>query len=381
MQYTISEAKRGIRLILVPGFVQPVSVFLWGPPGIGKSEMVDQLRKEYSKELNEDYKMVDLRLSQIDAVDLRGIPREDPDMKILRWLCPEDLPTEDNPLFKGTKGFLFLDEFNRARAEVQQAGFQLVLDRRIGGHKILDSWFIIAAGNLGYEDDTDVGEMDAALKNRFAHFEVKNDPNEWIIWAKANGIHEDVVGYIQTHPSHLYYKLNEGKNKDDPMSLVTPRSWTKFSSILNQNPKVHPKEINHLLGPSLLSACSGYFSTYLDDKNIVSAEDIVLHYNKVRAKLKTFQRDQIQAINQEITTFVAKKSATWDEKTKESAFDNFNRYLEECLEADLMVAFCKYTWRECKTANVSFMREFMMKYPDKTDMSINVLDDSRSRKQ
>lgn len=374
MEYTISEAKAGIRLICVEGTIQPVSVFIWGPPGIGKSELIDQLRKEYG----DDYQMIDLRLAQIDNVDLRGIPVVDPKTNTLHWVVPEDLPTEDNPLYKGTKGFIFLDEFNRARAEVQQSAFQLVLDRRIGGHRLLDSWFIVAAGNLGYDDDTDVGEMDAALKNRFAHFEVKSDPTEWIMWAKQNGIHEDVIGFIQTHPDKLYYKIDK---KDNPMTLVTPRSWAKFSRILSQNPKMDPAEINHILGPSLLAAASGYFSQYLADKNIVSAEDIVLHYSKVSARLKTFQRDQIQAINQEVTSFIAKKSASWDDKKKATALVNFNSYIDDCLEPDLQVAFCKYTWKACKETNSSFMKEYMLAHPDKTDTSISVLDDQRARRR
>lgn len=373
MEHTINEAKKALRMVFKPGKIQPSTPFLWGPPGIGKSELVAQMAKEFTKIYKKPFQLIDYRLAQIESSDLKGIPVIDPKNGVLHWAVPEDLPTEDNPIYKDTQGFLFLDELNRARAEVQQATFQLVLDRRIGGHKLLDSWFIIAAGNYGYEDDTDVGEMDSAFKNRFSHYEIKCEVGEWLEWARNTGVHEDVVGFIQTHPDKLYYKL-DGK-KESPISLVTPRSWVKFSNILQQNQdEFTPKEINQALGPTILSGCSAYFGSYLDDKNIVSAEDIVLHYKKVATKLKTFQRDQIQAINQEVTSFVSKHSNEWDEATKKIAIENFNRYMEDCLEVDLAVAFCKYTWKSCKAVKSTFMKDFMLTYPDKTNMTVSVLD-------
>ena len=239
---TIGDVKENIELI----FKEPqvVTPFTHGWPGIGKSDILRQIAKKRG------ISFIDLRLSQLESADVRGIPTPDLKTGSSRWLPPETIPFEafkDLPVPGDSEGRLFkqggilaLDEFNRARFDVLQAGFQLVLDRRVGLHKLLDNWFVAAAGNLGEEDKTEVTEIsDIALNNRFIHFFVDDNGlfDCWMTWAEAEGIHSDVIGFLKTKPSALYVRP-----KEDEVVFCTPRTWHKFSQILQQNPdKTPPK--------------------------------------------------------------------------------------------------------------------------------------------
>lgn len=94
-------------------------VFLHGSPGIGKSYIVNDIAQR------EKLAIIDVRLSQLDAVDLRGIPTIKENQTV--WMPPVFLPSDAK-----SEGILFLDELNSAPLSVQAAIYQLVLDRKIG---------------------------------------------------------------------------------------------------------------------------------------------------------------------------------------------------------------------------------------------------------
>ena len=93
-------------------------VMLWGPPGVGKSEMVAQVAKSNSVEV------IDIRLSQMEPSDLRGIPFRNNGS--VEWAIPAMLPNTER---HGETGILFLDEITSAAPSVSAAAYQLILDR------------------------------------------------------------------------------------------------------------------------------------------------------------------------------------------------------------------------------------------------------------
>ena len=104
-------------------------VFLWGPPGVGKSRLVADVARRQGRRLH------DLRAVLLDPVDLRGLPRIS-DEGITSWCVPEFLPHPQDT----DEGILFLDELNAAPPLVQAACYQLVLDRRVGQYRLPDGW-------------------------------------------------------------------------------------------------------------------------------------------------------------------------------------------------------------------------------------------------
>lgn len=198
-------------------------VFLWGPPGIGKSELVAGLTEELGGH------MIDLRLGQMEPTDIRGIPFFNKNNEKMDWAPPVDLPDEElasqYPVV-----VLFLDEMNSAAPAVQAAGYQLILNRRVGKYKLPDNVVIVAAGNR--ESDKGVTyRMPSPLANRFVHLEVRSDFDSWFNWAVSNQIHKDVVGYI----SFAKNDLMEFDPKSASRAFATPRSWSFVSQFLNDD--------------------------------------------------------------------------------------------------------------------------------------------------
>ena len=103
------------------------AIMLWGPPGIGKSQII----KEISKEL--DWALIDLRLLLLNPVDLRGIPVPNRELGIAEWYPAAFLPNTDR---HGEHGILFIDEINAAPSSLQASAYQLVLDRRCGEYEL-----------------------------------------------------------------------------------------------------------------------------------------------------------------------------------------------------------------------------------------------------
>jgi hypothetical protein len=122
---------------------------------------------------------------------------------------------------------LFLDEMNSAAPAVQAAGYQLILNRRIGKYKLPDNVVMVAAGNR--ESDKGVTfRMPTPLANRFVHQEMRVDFASWQEWAVQNNIHKDVVGYLSFAKQDLY----DFDAKSSSRAFATPRSWTFVSELL-----------------------------------------------------------------------------------------------------------------------------------------------------
>jgi len=196
-------------------------LFLWGPPGIGKSELVEGITRELGG------LMIDLRLGQMEPTDIRGIPFYNKDIGKMDWAEPVELPDE-TIASKYPIVVLFLDELNSAAPSVQSAAYQLILNRRIGKYRLPDNVVMVAAGNR--ESDKGVTyRMPTPLANRFIHQEMKVDFPSWQEWAVNNNIHKDVVGYLSFAKQDLY----DFDAKSASRAFATPRSWTFVSQLLD----------------------------------------------------------------------------------------------------------------------------------------------------
>ena len=208
------------RKAILTAFKAKRPIFLWGPPGIGKSEVVQEITDELGGS------MIDLRMAQMEPTDIRGIPYFNKEIGKMDWAEPVDLPTQEMadqyPII-----VLFLDEMNSAPPAVQAAGYQLILNRRVGKYKLPDNVVIVAAGNR----DSDKGvtyRMPMPLANRFVHLEMKPDFNSWQQWAVNKNVHKDVVGYLSFAKQDGYDFDAKGSSR----AFATPRSWTFVSDLL-----------------------------------------------------------------------------------------------------------------------------------------------------
>ncbi len=210
-------------------------VMLWGAPGIGKSQLITQVGIKHNAPV------IDIRLSQMEPSDLRGIPFRVGDM--VEWAIPALLPDVER---HGNSGILFLDEITSAPPSVSAAAYQLILDRRLGEYKVPDGWAIIAAGNR--QGDRGVTyTMPAPLANRFSHFELEVHLDDWVAWAYKNAIDEKVIAFLRFRPE-LLFDFDPAHN---PVAFPSPRSW-EFAHRALQKFSDYP---DLLLGA--LQACVG----------------------------------------------------------------------------------------------------------------------------
>ena len=199
-------------------------VFLWGPPGIGKSDIVRQVSETFSKS-----HLIDIRLSLWDPTDIKGIPYFDSNNVKMAWGAPSELPDEEMAA-QYDNIVLFLDEMNSAAPAVQAAAYQLILNRRVGTYKLPDNVIIVAAGNR--ESDKGVTyRMPAPLANRFVHLELAVNFDDWFEWSVNNNIHKDVVGYLTFAKKDLY----DFDPKSASRSFATPRSWSFVSELIEDD--------------------------------------------------------------------------------------------------------------------------------------------------
>ena len=187
----------------------PISTMIWGPPGIGKSSIVEQVSRRHKLDF------VDVRLSQLAPTDLRGLPVAE--NGVSKWYPPEFLPQ------KG-QGILFLDELNMAPPAMQGMAQQLILDRRVGSYEVPPGWYIWAAGNRK-EDRAAVFDMPSPLANRFLHLEVQPDFDSFKTYAIAKKIHEQIIAFLSFRTPLLHHP-----NYQQP-AWPSPRSWEMASKL------------------------------------------------------------------------------------------------------------------------------------------------------
>lgn len=203
-----SEVSTALQSILKSG--RPA--YLWGPPGVGKSSVVRKVAAETNRRL------VDVRATLLDPVDLRGLPRLSQDTAV--WCPPAFLPRDG-------EGILFLDELAQAPPLVQSACLQLVLDRKLGEYTLPDGWAVIAASNRT-EDRAGTHRLVSPLLNRFVHLDLDVEADDWQAWAVTAGIVPEVRAFLQFRPA-LLFQFEPNAN---PRAFPTPRSWQFVSDVL-----------------------------------------------------------------------------------------------------------------------------------------------------
>ena len=234
---------------------QHTPVMLWGPPGVGKSQIIAGIAKSHGAPL------IDLRLSQMEPTDLRGIPfRKDDNVE---WSIPSMLP---NAQRHGPAGILFLDEINAAPPTVSAAAYQLILDRRLGEYVIPDGWAIFAAGNR--QGDRGVTyAMPAPLSNRFTHYDVEANLDDWVSWALNNGIDERILGFLRFRPDMLF-NYDAAHN---PVAFPSPRSWEYAHRALRKFGD-RPDLLSDALQACVGQACGVELKAFID--NLENLPDI-----------------------------------------------------------------------------------------------------------
>ena len=313
----------GARKSIVKCFKTKRPVFLWGPPGIGKSEVVAGITEDLGG------LMIDLRLGQMDPTDIRGIPFYNKELGKMDWAPPIDLPDEEMakqyPLI-----VLFMDEMNSAAPAVQAAAYQLVLNRRVGKYRLPDNVVMVAAGNR--ESDKGVTyRMPTPLSNRFVHLEMKVDFPAWQEWAVNHKIHKDVVGYLTFAKQDLY----DFDAKSSSRAFATPRSWFFVSELLAY------EDLDDVTATDLIAGTVGeglavkFMAHRKISGRLPRPEDIL------SGKTKDLDVKEVSAMYSLVTSLCYELKGAIEHKVSDKEFhemaDNFFSYMMKNFETELVV--------------------------------------------
>jgi hypothetical protein len=191
---------------------------LWGTRGVGKSSIVRQVAVHFGVPL------VDLRLTTIEPVDIRGAIYADETLAKTVWFPPEFLPSSDQP-----DGILFLDELTAADQRLQISAYSLILDRRVGNYELPDGWQVIAAGNASFHGAIS-HDMGTALADRMFHFNVQTVIDAFLNHALQQDFAPEVMAYLKVRPD----KLDDTQAQLAAEHLIgaSPRGWEDISNVL-----------------------------------------------------------------------------------------------------------------------------------------------------
>lgn len=225
-------------------------VFMWGPPGVGKTDFATQLGKRTER------LVLDWRTNLREPVDARGLPVPDLERSVTRWLRPNDLPFEGSDFPDDT--IVFLDEANTAAPSMQVVAMQLVHERRVGEHRLKSGVYILAAGNR-QSDRAAAQRMPSALANRFAHVDIEPDPDAWQAWAAQNDIDPMVMAFLRWRPSCLHNMAGS-----DLRAFPTPRTWADVSDIADAPADLLMPLVTGLVGEGATGEFMSFVRTYRD---------------------------------------------------------------------------------------------------------------------
>ena len=283
------------------------NIMLVGRHGIGKSRILEDFfaaRRE---------KVVTLFLGQMsDPGDLIGLPHLDESTGRTEFMLPYWFPVDDQPVV------LFLDELNRARPEVLQTVMDLTLNRKLAGKSLPEGSRIISAVNGGSEYQ--LTDLDPALVSRFNIYEFAPSVEDWINWAREDGIDSRIISFIEENPELL--DGEESFNSENLERTPDRRSWERLSKIIenfSELGELHQPMASGIVGDR---AAASFFE-FVNNQKIPSVKDM-LCANDLTSFVSDLSFTEFTQFNEAIFRWLESQSR----KTTDIKAENLVRYFD-----------------------------------------------------
>lgn len=264
-----------------------LSLFIAGTFGIGKSYVVADTSEEIGKSQSRTpvnwnklsyeqrnevlanpekyFVLIDIRLSEYDSTDLRGLPDFYQDKSSIIWKSPFWTKALEHPK---SAGILFFDEVNLAEQSTLKSCFKIFYDRQINEGSISPNWIVLSAGNLE-SDRSFVQELPYPLKDRVGEVQLLEGTHDsWINWAIAHGIDYRIIGFIQFSPSKLRVV-----NFDDNQKPTTERGWELLSVLIKDEEDY--RKLDLIVGTRIGEGVAREFLAFCKIKDVVQLDKII----------------------------------------------------------------------------------------------------------
>ncbi len=257
----------------VDKMADPITLMVWGAPGIGKSYTAEEVAAELGRVF------IPWSLGRKEKYDVVGIPgkemMEDKDGKA-REYTTWALPVEWKKVFDANgKALVLFDEFTVAEENVQNAVLDIVLQKRVDTVNLPKNTMFVLCGNLGGDDGTFATSITTALSGGRGIVCDITPPSvdEWIKYEQGKGdLYHGISGFLLDQPGHLWVGPKLDK-PHDPWSC--PRSWSQLNRIIRELKLADDED--QLLGFSEGLLSGGSYIKFVDyiKKNLISIEKLI----------------------------------------------------------------------------------------------------------
>ena len=252
-------------------------VLLIGPPGIGKTQIMEQIAAE------ENVGLVSYTITHHTRQSAIGLPfiekrvYDGVEQTVTEYTMSEILGSVYELMEKTSlrEGILFLDEINCVSETLAPMMLQFLQCKTFGNRKLPEGWLIVAAGNPP-EYNRSVRDFDVVTLDRVKHISVEEDFPVWKEYALRKGLHGAVISYIDLKKEN-FYRI---ENSAEGMQFVTARGWEDLSEILYAYEAlgIAPDmelAVQYLQMPSVARDFSNYYALYNKYRQVYHIDDIL----------------------------------------------------------------------------------------------------------
>ncbi len=239
-------------------------MLLIGPPGIGKTQIMDQIARECEIGLVAYTITHHTRQSAVGLPFIKEAEYDGKTYSITEYTMSEIIASIYEKM-KETglrEGILFIDEINCVSETLAPTMLQFLQNKTFGNQAVPKGWVIVAAGNPP-EYNKSVREFDMVTLDRVRYLAVDADYEVWKEYARGMQIDQAILSYLELHPNH-FYKV---ETDVDGMHFVTARGWEDLSNLMTayaqlQIPITEQSVGQFLRHPEIAEDVSAYFDLY-----------------------------------------------------------------------------------------------------------------------
>lgn len=329
-------------------------LLLIGPPGIGKTQIMEQISKEcqiglVSYTITHHTRQSAVGLPFIQEKEFQGKTYSITEYTMSEIIASVYSKMEETGL---KEGILFIDEINCVSETLAPTMLQFLQNKTFGNQKVPSGWIIVAAGNPS-EYNKSVRDFDVVTMDRIRYIHVETDYYVWKEYAISKHIHPMILSYLELKPNNFYTV----STSVDGMEFVTARGWEDLSYLLYSYEKM------------LLEISQDTIYEYLHHEDI--AEDVFAYYLVYKKYQDDYGIDDILNGNVSSSIYARLFNADFDERVSvvnlvmDGLLRQVNIYSFEKHCTDLWFGFLKNYRNHMDVSYVDHVKEFIALYHDK----------------